>query len=66
MQLTKIAVQKVDTIEGRAALMVALNCTEQWVNKMLKANKDNGPLTSYVAVEEISRVTGLAKKEILK
>ena len=65
MQLTKKAIQKIDTIEGRAALMVALNVSEQWVNRLLAVNKDNGPLTSVAAVLEIERVTGLPQREIL-
>lgn len=65
MKLTAKAIRLMGTREGRAALMVALGFTEQWIKKCLKANKENGPLTTVLAVQTISEVTGLQQSEIL-
>lgn len=46
-------------------LALALGFTEYWINKLIEANKPNGPLTTMKALSVIKENTGLDDKEIL-
>jgi len=50
----------------RTRIALALNFTEFWVGRCIKANKDNGPLTTMAAIEIIREETGLEDSEILE
>ncbi len=49
----------------RFKLSVALNFTSDWILTQAKRNKDNGPLTTFAAMEVIREETKLADEEIL-
>jgi len=65
MQITKQAIKKL-TSTSVLKLALALGCSEQWAKKIVKANKSNGPLTTYMALQVIRQETGLSDTEILK
>jgi hypothetical protein len=50
----------------RSTLALALGCTDQWISLSLKANRDNGLLTTVKAVQIIKKTTGLNQSEILE
>lgn len=66
MKLTKICIE---TIQGKRDLILKLalelGFSELWVNKLLDANKENGPLTTAKALQLIRESTGLLDQEIL-
>ncbi len=64
MQISKKAIKKL-TPASMLKLALALNCSEQWIKRLVKANKPNGPLTTYSAVSVIRENTGLTDNEIL-
>lgn len=64
MTITKQALNKI-TVQGRVKLALALNVSEQWIIKLMAANKPNGPLTTYSAIKVIREETGLTDKQIL-
>lgn len=66
MILTKTAIDRISKPRVRIALAGALNFTEQWIIKSIEANKNNGPLTTFKAVQVISEETGLKDSEILR
>lgn len=65
MILTETAVAKINKPKCRIALAGKLDFTEGWIISLIKENKDNGPLTTYAAIEVITEFTGLKLKEIL-
>jgi hypothetical protein len=68
MKLSKQAVKKILSKEDaslRLALAASLKFTEAWVTSLAKKNKENGPLTTVVAVA-IIRNAGLKQSEILE
>lgn len=65
MQLTEQALQSLNTVSNRIALASALGRSEQWISKLLKVNKENGPLTTVTAIQVIRERTGLKQSEIL-
>ena len=66
MRLTETAIQKIDDKEIRLKLALALGFTEQWIIASIAKNKENGPLTTYKALQVITKETGLRQKEILE
>lgn len=66
MKLTTKAIKAVGEKSVRLKLCVKLDFTEQWILKMIAANKDNGPLTTAAALQVIREETGLKEKEILE
>lgn len=66
MRITKRALRKINTVSGRIALATALLCTEQWVIRLINANKTNGPLTTAAALEVFRTITKLSDEEILE
>lgn len=66
MKLRKTALNKIKDSAIRLKLAGALKCTEQWVIKLIAANKRNGPLTTAAALGVIREETGLTDSEILE
>jgi hypothetical protein len=66
MKLTNKALESINTKRGRLALMTAMDFSEQWVFRVLKANKVNGPLTTATALKVIEQETGLTQEDILE
>lgn len=64
MKLTKTAIEGLDR-GVRLDLAKALDFSELWINKLIEANKDNGPLTTAKALQVIQEGTGLSESEIL-
>lgn len=50
----------------RLKIAVALNFSEQWTDRLIAANKDNGPLTTAKAVLVIKEEKGLNDSQILE
>lgn len=65
MQLSKKAIKKIDNVQGRIHLAYSLGRSEQWIKKLIVANKVNGPLTTFTALEVIRYETGLVDEQIL-
>lgn len=66
MRLTKKALDKINQKETRLRLALALKCTEQWIIKLIDANKHNGPLTTASALAVIRTETKLSDDQILE
>lgn len=66
MKLTQSAIDKINTRSVILDIALALDFTELWVNKLISANKDNGPLTTAKALQVIREKTGLPDSEILE
>lgn len=66
MRLTETAITNISGRHVVLALALALDFSEQWVIKVIAANKNNGPLTTAKALELIKKVTGLTDAEILE
>jgi hypothetical protein len=66
MKITKRALEKINTVSGRIKLAGALNCTEQWIIKLIAANKNNGPLTTASALVVFRAETKLSDDQILE
>jgi hypothetical protein len=49
----------------RMKLADGLGFTEVWIDKLIIANKDNGPLTTAKALQVIKQETGKSDSEIL-
>lgn len=65
MKLTKKAIKKLSK-ETRLKLAIAMGFSEQWVVRLIDQNKDNGPLTTIVALAVIEQETKLTQSEILE
>lgn len=65
MKLTKAVIKKLDTTR-RLKLAIALGFSEQWINRLVDTNKNNGPLTTIKALQLIREETGLTDAEILE
>lgn len=50
----------------RAKIADALDFTEVWIDRLIIANKDNGPLTTVKSVIVIRQETGFTDSEILE
>jgi hypothetical protein len=66
MKLTNKAIDAINNRPVILSLALALGFTELWVNKLIEANKENGPLTTAKSIQVIREETGLAQKDILK
>lgn len=66
MKLTKKALKEIDVKETRLRLALALGFTEAWIIKVIAANKENGPLTTAMAIQTIKAETGLEDSQILE
>lgn len=50
----------------RLKVAMALSFSEVWIDKLIEANKDNGPLTTAKSLQVIREETGLTDNDILK
>ena len=66
MKLTTTAINGIKDQGTRLKLALALGFSEQWIVRVIGANKSNGPLTTALALKVIREVTGLSDKEILE
>lgn len=66
MKLSKKALKGIKNQPARLKLALAMGFSEQWINKCIDANKQNGPLTTATALKAIREETGLTDSEILE
>lgn len=66
MRITKKALVKINTVDGRIKLASALKCGEQWIIKLIAANKNNGPLTTASALVVFRTETKMKDDQILE
>jgi len=66
MKLTRKAIRAIKDQAIRLKLALALGFSEQWINRVIDANKANGPLTTAKALKVIREETGLTDSEILE
>jgi hypothetical protein len=66
MKLTKKAIRKINQPSTIGKLMIGLEFTELWIKRLIDQNKNNGPLTTFRALEIIKQETGLSDSEILQ
>jgi len=66
MKLTKKAIKRIKEQAPRLKLALALGFSEQWIVKVIDANKANGPLTTATALRVIREETGLTDSELLE
>lgn len=66
MKLTQKAIAALSIRSVRLALALGLGFTELWINKVVEANKVNGPLTLEASLRIITQETGLTREEILE
>lgn len=66
MKLTKVSIEKISNRQATLKLALELGFSELWVNKLIQANKENGPLTTAKALRVIKEETGLDYSEILE
>lgn len=66
MKLSSKAIEAINNRPVIMSLALTLGFSELWVNKLIEANKPNGPLTTVAALEVIRKETELSDKEILE
>lgn len=66
MKLTQKAIAAISIRSVKLALALGLGFTELWIGKLIEANKENGPLTTAMAMGIIKKETGLTDQEILE
>lgn len=66
MKLSKQALKKVNVLEVRLALAVALNVGEKSIQNLIGRNTNNGKLTSVAAMQIIKEKTGLKESQIIE
>jgi hypothetical protein len=66
MKLTRKAIKGIKDHGARLKLALALGFSEQWIVRVIGANKSNGPLTTATALKVIRQETGLKDAEILE
>lgn len=66
MKLSNKAIEKLTDRKLLLSLAFALDFSEQWMRKVIEANKENGPLTTAKAVQVINIEGGLELSEILE
>lgn len=65
MKLSKKGISALSDRAIMTEVMLALEISEQWMLKLISANKKNGPLTTMISVWAISKRTGLPIEEIV-
>jgi hypothetical protein len=66
MKIKSEVLEMIDVPAIRSQIAVDLGVGEQNIYRQLKANEDNGPLTKMVALEAISKISGVPVLEILE
>lgn len=66
----KLKQQIIDRLQAnrlfRLKVAVELDFSELWIDKLIVANKDNGPLTTAQALKVIKLETGLSDLDVLE
>lgn len=65
MKLSKKALKGLKNQALRLKLALALGFSEQWIVRVIDANKPNGPLTTAAALLVLREELGLSDREIL-
>lgn len=65
MTISKQAIAKIDNAT-QLKLALALGYSGRWIVNVIAANKPNGPLTTYKALQVIRQETGLTDQQILE
>lgn len=65
MKLSKKAIKGIKNQATRLKLALAMGFSEQWIIKVIEANKQNGPLTTATALRVIREELGISDQEIL-
>lgn len=65
MKLTEKAIAAIDR-RAILELAFALDFTEMWIERLVKANRNNGPLTTVKALNVLEKEIGLSIPEILE
>lgn len=66
MKLSNAAITAISDRKTLLALALALSFSEQWMRRVIEANKENGPLTTAMAIQTIKAETGLEDSQILE
>lgn len=67
MKLTQKALDLVkEETQTKNLLASSLKCSVYTIERWIKDNKENGPLTTFTALEQIKLETGLTQEEILE
>lgn len=69
MKLTKHTIRLLSKKEHqptRLKLALALGFSERWIERVVDQNKDNGPLTTVMALQVIKAETGLEDSQVLE
>lgn len=66
MKLSKKAIKTIDKAETRLKLALGLSFSETWIRSLIADNRNNGPLTTFKALEVIRQETKLEDSEILE
>lgn len=66
MVLTNKAITAIDKQDTRLKLALGLGFTEQWIIKVIAKNKENGILTTAMALTIIRQETGFSDEDILE
>lgn len=66
MKLSNTAIAAISNRKTMLALALALSFSEQWMRRVIESNKENGPLTTAMAIQTIKKETGLEDSQILE
>lgn len=66
MKLSNRAIEHLQNRRVMLELAISLGFSEQWMRKVIEANKDNGPLTTAISIQVINKETGLSQEDILE
>lgn len=63
MKLKEHVIQKLNTVENRVALALALKVSESAIIKQIGENNEDGVLTKYSTLQKIAKLVGEKKVE---
>lgn len=66
MKLSNTAIERISDRKVLLQIALALNFSEQWMRRVIENNKNNGPLTTALALQVIREETGLTDDQILE
>ena len=66
MKLSKAAIEQISDRKVLLQIALSLDFSEQWMRRVIENNKDNGPLTTALALRVIREETGLTDEQILE
>lgn len=65
MRITQEALKRINNQHVRPHIQIALKCSEASLERYIRDNKENGPLTTAAALIVIKERTGLITEEVL-